>query len=100
MKYYLPSVVDQYYHRNILTSNAAEATFSAIKRRLSLQKQPLLIVIQYFINYSISWLINSTKIIIPLFYEGIVNPIIGKTALDYIIEKQTESLTIKTNEKM
>ena len=36
MKYYLPSVVDQYYHRDILTCNAAEATFSYIMRRLSL----------------------------------------------------------------
>ena len=84
-----------------MTSNAEKATFNFIKRRLSLQKQPLLTVIHYFINYSISWLINSTKIKIeiPLFYEKRVNPLIGKTALDYIIEKQTELLTIKTYEK-
>jgi len=78
MKYYLQSIVDQYYHRDILTSNDAEATFSIIKKRLSLQKLPLLTVIQYFINYSITWLINSTKIEISLLYEGRVNPFIGK----------------------
>ena len=79
-----PSIVDKYYHRGILTSNAAETTFSVIKRRISLQKQSLLTVLQYFISYSMSWLIKSTKIEIPFFLKGRVNPLIRKNALEYI----------------
>ncbi len=82
-----PSIVDKYYHRSILTSNAAETTFSVIKRRMALQKQSLLTVLQYFINYSMSWLIKSTKIEIPFFLKGRVNPLIRKTALEYIKKK-------------
>ncbi len=100
MKFYLPSVVDKYYHRFTLTSNAAETTFSVLKGYTQVKKNPLLSVINYFIEMALRWIIESSrlKIQIPLFLEGRVNEFIGKFALDYIKEEFSKIAYIKRGE--
>lgn len=98
-KYFLPSIIDKYYHRNTLTSNNAETIFSVVKRNLK-RKYPKSMVINLLINLSMKWLIQSIKkpISIPLSLQGRVNEFIGQTALDYIIEEETTSLRLKKKE--
>ena len=56
---YLPSVVDEFYHRGVLTSNAAEGVFSVLKRECNYSKQPLLTLLEVLMNISERWLKQS-----------------------------------------
>ena len=100
MCFYLPSIVDNYYHRLILTSNAAETTFSVLKGYTQVKKNPLLSVINYFIEMALTWVTESSRMKnqIPLFLEGRVNEFTGQFALDYIQEEFSKIAFIKRGE--
>ena len=56
MPHFLPSEVDKLYHRGILTSNAAETTFSVLKSIIALKIRPLFVIIEVLMYISISWM--------------------------------------------
>ena len=58
---FLPSKVDKLYHRNILTSNLAEASFSTLKNKLNSITQPSLTLIKELIDMSDDWMRHSKQ---------------------------------------
>ena len=101
MSHFLPSEVDKLYHRNVLTSNSAETTFSVLKNIMSLKTAALWVIIEVLMYISISWITDSlnTRIVIPNVFEGLVNPLIGKKALDYLKFEYIQSLNIIPGQK-
>lgn len=99
--YYIPSIVDKYYHRNILTSNLAESCFSILKRTLNWKKETITVGIETMINISISLINNSLNVKeeIPFVFKNRVNLMIGKVALNHLNNEFKQILSIKPNEK-
>ena len=101
LKYYLPSIVDNYYHRNNLTCNLSECSFNVLKRRCDWTKLPITTLIERIARESISLLNNSINQIIkiPFILFGRVDPFIGKFALDYLNIEYSYAIQINSEEE-
>ena len=101
MKFFLPSIVDNYFHRNILTSNLAECSFWTLKVSCKWTNQPISTVIETLMRRSISLLVKSMneQVNIPVVFSDRVEESIGKFALNHLISEQEKSASILLKEK-
>ena len=96
-EHYLPSIIDKYYHRCNLTSNLAETSFGILKRICSWTKQPLVTILETMMKRSILLYVNSmNKIVkIPFIFSESVDKLIGKVAMDHLINEFNQIINIK-----
>ena len=99
-EYYIPSEVDKYYHRNLLTSSLAESCFSILKRRINWKKETITLGIECMMNISMSLLIKSIniKIEIPYVFENRANKMIGEVAITHLNKEFIQLLRVKKDE--
>jgi len=90
---YLPSVIDTYYHRGILTSNPAEEVFSVLKRESNFRKHSLLTVLNGLMKISQRWITNSMneRIDVPVVLMNLYNARVGSFAINYIIKEMNSN---------
>ena len=98
--HFLPSEIDNYFHRNNLTSNLAESLFSILKRKCKWTKQSVVIIIQHLVNITMRLIDNSINTNDGMcYFENTVNEFTGKVALDYLNCQFLQSSSIESNEK-
>jgi len=101
-EHYAPSVVDKLYHRGILTSNAAETSFSTLKMDCKHMLQPLMTTLQMLISISRDWMTNSIEkieVVIPEILQGKIPNNTGKWAVQYLLNEIKESIYISSKVK-
>ena len=100
MKHYLPSIVDKYYHRNNLTSNLAESSFSVLKRMTQWTKQPITTSIEIMARRSKVFLVNSInkRINVPISLLNRVDEKIGYWALEYLKKELDNDASVQSEE--
>ena len=101
-KHFLPSIIDELYHRNNLTSNLAECSFSILKRTSQWTKHPIVTNIENMERRSVILLkksINTNNIFIPSVFSDCVDECIGKIALNHLKTEFQEIISIEPNEK-
>jgi len=78
--YYLPSKVDCLYHRDTLSSNVVETSFSTLKNCCNRKKQPLMTVLEHLLRISMKWLFESCNVTckVPSILQGLIDINVGK----------------------
>ena len=95
---YLPSIVDKFYHRGTLTSNAAEAVFSTLKRECNYTKQPLLTLLEVLMNISERWLKESLSYRMKDFSPLLMN-LADKNAGSIVLEYLESEMNAKVKSR-